>query len=89
MLGCNSVKDLRVTWIVKEIETETVWSESESKEVSGDNNSQGILDQIWLLCEVPHYGKSLVSVFQEIFSVINTIFVLGGGMDTRLLFHGV
>ena len=42
ILGLNSVKDLRVTKNVKEIEFEGVWGDLESKKVSRDNNSQNI-----------------------------------------------
>ena len=44
ILGLNSVKDLRVTKNVKEIKSEGVWGELESKKVSRDNNSQNISD---------------------------------------------
>ena len=40
--GLNSVKDLRVTKNVKEINFEGVWGELESKKVSRDNDSQNI-----------------------------------------------
>ena len=40
--GLNSVKDLRVTKNVKEINFEGVWGELESKTVSRDNDSQNI-----------------------------------------------
>ena len=42
-----------------------------------------------LECEIAHYGKSLVSVFQEFFASINKIFILAGGLRTRLSFYGV
>ena len=42
ILGLNSLKDLRVTKNVKEINCEGVRSELESKEVFRDNNSQNI-----------------------------------------------
>ena len=42
ILGLNSVKDLRVTKNVKEIQFKAIWGELESKKVSRENNSQNI-----------------------------------------------
>ena len=36
-----------------------------------------------------HYGKSLISVFQEFFASINNIFILAGRLGIRLLFYEV
>ena len=41
------------------------------------------------LCEIAHYGKNLVPVFQEFFSIINKIFILTGALGTRLSFYEV
>ena len=35
------------------------------------------------------FGKSSISVFQEFFASINKIFILGGGLGTRLSFYEV
>ena len=42
------------------------------------NLSQDIWDQLWFWCEIVHYEKSLISVFQEFFASINKSFVLAG-----------
>ena len=34
-----------------------------------------------------HYGKSLISVFQESFASINKIFILAGTLGTKLSFY--
>ena len=41
-------------------------------------------------CKIAHYGKSLISVFQEFFANINNkIFILAGRLSTRLFFYEV
>ena len=40
-------------------------------------------------CEIAHYGKNLISVFQEFFASINKILILAGRLSTRLLFYEV
>ena len=47
------------------------------------NHSQGIS------CEIAHYGKSLISVFQRFFASMNKILILMGKLDTRLSFYEV
>ena len=49
------------------------------------NLSQDIWDQLWFWCEIVHYEKSLISVFQEFFASINKRFVLAG--DWALGYH--
>ena len=44
---------------------------------------------ILVLCEIAHYGKSLISVFQRFFATINKIFILAGRLSTRLSFYEV
>ena len=39
--------------------------------------------------DTAHYGKSLTSVFQELFASINKIFILAEGLDTMLSFYKV
>ena len=58
------MKCLRVTKIVKEIKFEGAWDELEAKNISRDNQSQNIWDWLWFSCEIKHYGKSLISVFE-------------------------
>ena len=40
-------------------------------------------------CEIAHYGKNLISVFQELFASIDKIFILAGRLGTRLSFYEV
>ena len=40
------------------------------------------------LCEMVHYGKSLVFIFHEFFVFIDKILVLGASLGTRLSFYG-
>ena len=37
----------------------------------------------YLSCEIAHYGKSSIFVFQDIFTSTDKIFILGGGLCTR------
>ena len=49
-----------------------------------DNHSQNIWDKLYFSCEIAHYGKSLISVFQEIFtSFIDKILISEEGLSTR------
>ena len=41
------------------------------------------------LCETVHYGKSSISVFQEIFTGTDKIFISGGALSTRQKFSQV
>ena len=38
--------------------------------------------------EIAHCGKSSISIFQEFFASVQKIFILAGGLRTRLSFHG-
>ena len=40
-------------------------------------------------CEIAHYQKSLISVFQQFFASINKIFILAERLGTRLSFYEV
>ena len=35
-------------------------------------------------CEIAKYGKAFISIFQQCFASINKIFILRGGLGTRL-----
>ena len=35
----------------------------------------------WFLCEIAHYGKGPVSVYQVIFTSTDKIFISGGGLS--------
>ena len=39
--------------------------------------------------ERKYYGKSLISIFQEFFARNYKIFILAGGLHTRVLFYGI
>ena len=41
------------------------------------NHSQNIFDKLYFSYEIAHYGKGLVSVFQEIFASADKIFISG------------
>ena len=47
------------------------------------------LRQTLVLCEIAHYGKSSVSVFQKIFTSTDRIFISGRGPGTRQEFYAV
>ena len=42
------------------------------------------VDKLQFSCKIASYGKSLVTIFQEIFTSIEKIFILGGRLSTRL-----
>ena len=54
------------------------------QETARDNHSQNIWDKLYFSCEIVHYGKSSISVFQEIFtSFIDKILISEEGLSTR------
>ena len=66
MLGKNCVKNFRVTKIVKQIKFEEVWGNSEARNCFQKQSFTKYLRQTIVSCEIAHYGKSSISVFQEI-----------------------
>ena len=59
---------------------------------SGPALTCGIRDisgELWFSREIAHYGKSLISIFQEFFASIDSIFILVRGLSTWLSFYGV
>ena len=40
-------------------------------------------------CEIAHYGKSFISVFEEFSASINKTFILAARLGTRLLFYEI
>ena len=50
--------------------------------MSSNNYSENIWDKFKFLCETAHYGKSLISVFQEIFISTDKILISGEGLCT-------
>ena len=81
------MKSLIVTKIVKEINFEEVWDELESKK---DFQRQSVTKYLRL---TPFFkcnsekGKNLISIFQEFFARNDKIFILGGGLHTRVSFY--
>ena len=65
------------------------------REIWFKNSKLFVQSVIWHLqpfteyCEVAHYGKSLISVFQEFAASINKMLILTGRLGTRLLFYKV
>ena len=57
--------------------------ELEAKTAFKDNNSQKNLEKFQVSCEIAHYGKSAISISQEIFASIDKIFISGGGQSTK------
>ena len=53
------------------------------------NRSEDIWGYLWFLCEIPHCGKGLISLFQKFFVSIGKTFILAGGLGTELSFYGV
>ena len=50
--------------------------------------SQDIWGWLWFSCEIEHYGKGLISIFEEFFASIKKISILAGRLGTRLSFYG-
>ena len=57
------------------------------KKVSRDNNLQSICYQLQFSIDTAHYSKGLISIFEEIFDIINKVFILIGTMSTMLSFY--
>ena len=54
-----------------------------------ENVLTAIMDKIFetkssFLCEMLHYGKNSIAIFQEFFASIEKKFILGGRLTTRL-----
>ena len=77
------MKGLGVAKIVKRIMFEGVWGKLKQKSVPRDNHSQKISSGI------ADYGKSLISVFQEVFASLENVFILAGTLGTRLSFYKI
>ena len=80
------MKCIRVTKIVKEIKFEGVWGELEAKRCLQRQSFTKYL-RLWFSCEIMHYGKSLISVFEEFFANIKKILILAGRLGIRLSFY--
>ena len=52
--------------------------------VCGDNLGPNTSDKLWFLCEIGPYGKSSISIFQELFASIDKILILGARLSVRL-----
>ena len=53
------------------------------------NHSQNIWYKLYISCEITHYRRSSITVFQEIFGSTDKNFILGGGINTRQQFYEV
>ena len=49
--------------------------------------SRDIWGWLWFSCGMEHCGESLISIFEEFFASIEKIFILAGGLGTRLSFY--
>ena len=74
---------LRVTKTVKKPLKNQVWR-SLVGVVSRVSYIPNIWDKLKFLCEIVHYGKNSISIFEEFFASIDKIFILAGRLDTRL-----
>ena len=57
--------------------------------VGSYNHSENIWDWIWFSCEIAHYGKNLISAFEEFFANIKKVCALAGALGTKLWSYGV
>ena len=72
ILGSNSVKGLRIAKIVKEIKFVGIWSELGSKKGFQIQSFTKYL-KLFFSSEIPHYGKLIISVFQEFFLMLTKV----------------
>ena len=54
------------------------------KNVSRDNQSQNMLDELYFSCEMVHYAKRFIAIFRDFFASINKVSFFSGRMGTRL-----
>ena len=47
------------------------------------------IESFWFSCEIAHYEKSLISVFQELFFSFNNFYILAMGLGAGLSLSGV
>ena len=81
------MKGLRVIKIVKEIKFEGVLVELEATKCFQRQPFTKYLRQLSFPCEIAHYGRNLISVFQEFFAGIDKSYILAGRLGTRLSFY--
>ena len=62
---------------------------STSNNSNSSNYSQNIWERLLFSCEIAHYGKSSISVFQENFTSTEKMFISRGGLSTRQQFYEV
>ena len=75
-------KSLRATKIVKQVRFNRAWRKLGAKHCS--NNGRNFGDKLLFSRQIGNYGENLISVFQEFFASIETIFILGERTSTRL-----
>ena len=68
----------------KKTKFEGVWGDLEKEKCFQRQSSTKYLKLTLFPCEIVHYGKILISVFQELFSSLKEIFILGFRLGTRL-----
>ena len=81
------MKGLRVTNIIREIKFEGGWGRLEAKDCFQRQPYKKYLRQTLAFCELSHYGKGSISIFEEFSATTDKIFILGGRLGTRLLPH--
>ena len=88
-----SLKQCEMPWSYKNCLKNYVWRGQDRvrgrKNVSRENRSQNLLDWLRCSCEIVHYGKILISVFEEVFASIKKILILPERSGTRLLLYEV
>ena len=80
---------LRVTKIVKRNKFGRVLGELEAKKIFERQPFTGYLRPALVFMKIVPYGKSLISAFEEFFASFNKMFILAGGLSTRLSFFKV
>ena len=45
---------------------------------------QNVSNKLYFSCEIPHFGKILISIFSKVFAIIEKNFILRERLGTRL-----
>ena len=78
------MEGLRVTKIIKKIKFEGVWGKLEAKKCFQRQPFTKYLRLTLVSMWNSAHGKSLISVFQKFLASIDKVFILAGGLGTRL-----
>ena len=65
------------------IKIERVWASKRQKTLSSESHAQNILHKLQLLCEILHYGKSLISIVKKVCASVYKILISGGVLRTK------